>query len=81
MCLAGLRRALWMQTVGTTLLAVKLCSIVRVRMPAYDSHSAQGLPYLAAVWDDGREQEHRQGRIEIGSASLTAAEAANDLQL
>ena len=38
-----------MQTVGTVLLAVKRCSIARVRMPARDGRSAHRLLYLAAV--------------------------------
>ena len=44
--------AFWMQTSGTTLLAVERCSLVRVWMAAQDSRSAHGLLYFAAVWDD-----------------------------
>jgi hypothetical protein len=39
----------WMQTVGAAMLAVKRCSIARVRMLAHDSRSAHRLLYLAAV--------------------------------
>jgi len=56
--------ATWMQTVGTVPLAVKRCSLVRMRMSAQDSRNTHGLLYLAAVWDDWREQEHRQGMID-----------------
>jgi hypothetical protein len=54
----------WMQTTGAALLAVRRCSLARVRMPAQDSRSAHGLLYLAAVRDDWREQEHRQGTVD-----------------
>jgi hypothetical protein len=64
-----------MQTTGTTLIAVKRRSLVRVGMSAQDSRSAHGLLYLAAVRDDRCEQEHCQGRVAIGPASLTAPEA------
>ena len=67
--------AFWMQTVGTTVNAVRQRSVTHVWVPAHDGCSAGGLLYLAAVWDDGREQEHRQDRIDIGSASLMAPEA------
>ena len=62
--------AFWMQTTGAALLAVEWCSLARVRMAAQDSRSAHGLLYLAA----GPEQEHGQGRIDMGSTSLTAPE-------
>ncbi len=35
--------ATWMQTTGAALLAVKRCSLVRMRMSAQDSCSAHGL--------------------------------------
>ena len=56
--------ATWMQTVGTVLLTVKPCSLVRMRRSAQDSRNVHGLLYLAAVWDDWREQEHRQKVID-----------------
>jgi len=68
-------QATWMQTIGAPLLASKRYSLMGMRMPAQDSRSAHGLLYLAAVWDDGPEQEHRQGCIDMGSTSLTAPEA------
>ncbi len=58
----------WTQTSGTALLTAKRCSLARVPMPAQDSHSAYGLLYLAAVRDNWREQEHRQGRVDSGPA-------------
>jgi hypothetical protein len=58
-----------------TLLAVKPCSTVRVRVPAHDRRSTHGLLYPAAVWGDEREQEHHHDCLDIGSASLTALEA------
>ena len=69
------RPAFWMQTTGASLLAVNRCSPAHVRTLAQDSRSAHGLLYLAAVRDDEREQEHCQGRIDVGPASLTAPEA------
>jgi len=71
--------ALWMQTTGASLLAVSRCSSPRVWTLAQDSPSAYGLLYLAAVWADWRGQEHRQGRVDINSASLTAPEAVTRL--
>jgi len=53
-----------MQTVGTVLLTVKRCSLMRMRRSAQDSRNVHGLLCLAAVWDDWREQEHRQGTID-----------------
>jgi hypothetical protein len=53
-----------MRTTGVTLLAIKRCSLARVRMPAQDSRSAHGLLYLAAVSADWREQEHHQGTVD-----------------
>ena len=38
--------AVWMQTTGTALLALKRCSLMRVRMRAQDRRSAHGLLYL-----------------------------------
>jgi hypothetical protein len=68
---------IWMQTVGTALLAVNRCSPARVWATFQDSRSAHGLLYLAAVRDDRREQEHCQSRVDIGSASLMAPEAVD----
>jgi len=65
----------WMQTTGAALLMFIRCSPGRVRTPAQDSHSAHGLLYLAAVRDDPRQQEHCQGHVDIGPATLTAPEA------
>jgi hypothetical protein len=73
----GFDLAFWMQTTGTTLLAAERCSLARVRMPAQDSRSVRGLLYLAAVSDEWREQEHRQGIIDVDpvrSAVLIYAE-------
>lgn len=44
-------------------------------MRAQDCRGAHGLLYLTAVWDDWREQERCQGRVDIGLVSLTAPEA------
>jgi hypothetical protein len=66
---------IWMQTTGATLVAIKRCSPMCVRMPAQDSRSVHGLLYLAAVRDDRRRKEHCQGRVDTGPASLTAPEA------
>jgi hypothetical protein len=57
--------AFWMQTTGAVLLAVKRRSPACVWMPAQDSRSAYRLLYLAAVRADRREQEHRQGVLDI----------------
>jgi len=54
----------WMQTVGATLFAGKWCSTMRVWMSAQNRCGAHGLLYLAAVRDDWREQEHRQGIVD-----------------
>ena len=45
--------AVWMQTTGTALHAVKRHSPARVPMAAQDSRSPHGLLYLTAVWDSG----------------------------
>jgi hypothetical protein len=63
--LSGQRsRAIWMQTTGAALLAVKRCSLARVLMPALDGRSARRLLYLAAVWVDWRQQEPCQGTVD-----------------
>ena len=59
-----------MQSTGAVLLAVQQCGLPCMWLLTQDSRSAHGLLYLAAVWDDGRKQEHCQGRINISSASL-----------
>jgi len=46
---AGFGLTTWMQTVGTTLVAVKWWSVVRVRLPAQDSQSAHRLLYFAGL--------------------------------
>jgi hypothetical protein len=48
----------WIQTIGTTLIAVKRCSLVHIWMPAQGSRSAHGLLYLAAI-RDWREHQDR----------------------
>jgi len=64
--LRGLERlAFWMQNMGAALLTVKRRSLARALMLAQDSGCASGLLYLAAVRDDRREHEHRQGRVDI----------------
>ena len=68
--------AFWMQTSGAPLLATKRRSTARALMPAWGSHCAHELLYLAAVRDDRRVQEHCQGRIDTGPASLAAPQAA-----
>jgi len=52
------------RTFGTVLLTVKRCSLARMRRSAQDSRSVCGLLYLAAVWDDWREEEDRQGMVD-----------------
>ena len=54
-----------MQTSGTSLLGIGPCSATRVSVTGQDSRSVHGLLYLAAVWDDRCEQEHRQGPVDI----------------
>lgn len=54
-----------MQTIGTTLARGNRCSLVRVQVPAHNSSSAHGFLYLAAVRDDGCQQEHRQALADI----------------
>ena len=56
--------AFWMQTIGTTLLAVKWRSLIDMWLPAQDSRSAHGLLYLAAVRTGGDEREQREGRLD-----------------
>lgn len=46
-----------MQTIGEALVAVELCSLVRIWMPAHGSSSARTLLYLGAVQDDWREHQ------------------------
>ena len=58
--------AFWMQTTCATLLATKRRSLVRVLMIVHDGRCAHGLLYLAAVRDDRRELEHRQGHVDVG---------------
>lgn len=53
-----------MQTTGTALLAVNLCSPARVSMPAQDGRSVSGLLYFAAVSTDRRNQGCRQGTVD-----------------
>ena len=59
------RQTFWMQTSGTALLAVELCSLVHVWMAAQDSRSVHGLLYLAAVRNDACEQGHCQDHVDI----------------
>ncbi len=56
--------AVWMQTIRVVLIAIKQCSPVCMSTPAQGGRSAHKLLYLAAVWDDWHEQEHRQGMID-----------------
>jgi hypothetical protein len=49
--------AFWMQTTGPALIAVRLCSPVRMWTLAQGSGCARGLLYLAAVRDDWREYQ------------------------
>jgi hypothetical protein len=50
-----------MQTTGSALIAVRLCSPVRMWMFAQGSDCAHGLLYLAAVRDNWREHKHLPG--------------------
>jgi hypothetical protein len=45
------------------------------RVPGRSQLAQPSACILAAVWDDGCEQEHGQGYPDISSASLTAPEA------
>jgi len=66
---------LWMQTTGVGLLAVKRCSPTRVRrMPPRTALAPHRLLCLAAVQNSQREQEDRQGRVDVGRASLMGRE-------
>ena len=67
------RQTVWMQTSGTSLLAVDRCSLAHVWTFAQDSRSAYGLLYLAAVRDDWCQQEHRQVRLDIGLSAWELA--------
>ena len=53
---SGRTRAFWMQTTGAAMLAVKRCSIARVRMPAHDGRSAHRLQCLAVRRNTGKRQ-------------------------
>jgi hypothetical protein len=64
-----------MQTTGAALFAVNRCSPMRVRVAAHDSRRAHGLLYLAAVWTDRREQEHRQGTLDTDPSLLRYAQS------
>jgi hypothetical protein len=56
--------AFWMQTTGVSLLAVSRCSPQHVRTPTYDSRSAHGLLYLAAVRNDSHHLIRRKVSID-----------------
>jgi hypothetical protein len=45
----GSRLTTWMQTMGTILVTIERCSLVRVSMPAQGGRGAHRLLYLAAV--------------------------------
>lgn len=47
-----MRQAIWMQTTGTVLVAVRQHSVVRMWMLAQSSQGAYGLLYVPAVRDD-----------------------------
>jgi hypothetical protein len=57
------RHAVWMQTTGVTLLAVRRCSLTCTLMLAQGSHSTYGLLYLTAVRSDWRGHEDRRHRL------------------
>ena len=63
-----------MQTTGAALLVLSQRSLRRMWLPAQDGHSARGLLYLTALWDDWHEQEHCQGGSDIDLASLAVRE-------
>ena len=67
---------LWMRTTGTALLTVQRCSLVRVLMPARDCRRAHALLYLAAVRPGRREQERRQGTIDIDPSCVRHCQPA-----
>jgi hypothetical protein len=63
-----------MQTTGAALIAVRLCSPVRMWMLAQGGGCAYGLLYLAAVRDDWREHValHGSNNISVASGVLHA---------
>src|SRR5215472_15418642 len=65
------------RTVGTLLLGFNDAAPTRVLTPDRDSRSGHRLLYLAAVRDDRREQEHCQGRVDIGPGSPQARSACD----
>jgi hypothetical protein len=50
--------ALWMQTMGASLLVAKRCSLVCVLTAVHDGRCAHGLLYMTAVQHDGHEHVH-----------------------
>ena len=72
-------QAAWMQTTGTPLLAIELRRLARVLTTAQDGRCVPGLLYLAAVRDDLRWQEHRQGCVDVGLDSFVGPTAHNSL--
>ena len=69
----GQRRAVWMQTTGTPLLAIELRRLARALTTAQDSRCVPRLLYLAAVRDDSRQQEHCQARLDSGLSAWELA--------
>ncbi len=66
------------RTTGASPLAVYRSSPMHMWTPGQDSRSTRGLLYLAAVRDHQHQQEYCRGRVDIGSASLTATGRTND---
>jgi hypothetical protein len=60
--------AVWMQTTGAVLLAVKQGSLLCMWLPAQDGRSVRGLLYPTAVRDDPHQQGNCQGRVDINPA-------------
>jgi len=63
--------SMWMQTIGATLLAVRRCSLMSMRMLGLGSRSAYRLMYLAAVPE--QEQAFRASGISCCPASSDEA--------
>jgi hypothetical protein len=57
-----------MQTTGAALLGVQRCNLPYMRMTAHGSHSVDRLLYLAAIPGGSCQQEHCQGRVDVGWA-------------
>ena len=68
----GTAPTIWLQTTGTPLLAVSLCSPAHVRTPVQDSRSTYRLLYLAAVRNDSHHLIRRNLHAPPGPVDMRA---------